>query len=100
MDTQNLDRLRKTYAAMTEDELAAIAADGYDLTDAAKAMLRAEISQRGLNIELRTAAIKPDDKVEPAIRCPTCYSEKTAPVWRCGDCGNEWDDNKEGQEAP
>jgi len=64
MDTDDLDQLRESYAGMDEDELVAIAADGYDLTDVAKRVLRAEISRRGLNIELQTAAAKSDDKAE------------------------------------
>ena len=111
MDTDSLDQLRKTYAEMSEDELDAIAADAYDLTDAAKGALRKEISRRGLNIELRTVAIVQDDSAaengpeEPqeeaaedegqvsVVCCPKCHSDKAVPVWRCGDCGHEWEDD-------
>ena len=115
MDMDSLDQLRKTYAEMTEDELAAIAADAYDLTDAAKGVLRKEISRRGLNIELQTAPIQPDDEAEKdepeelqpegeedvgelLVHCPKCHSEKVTPVYRCDDCGHEWEDEPEAQE--
>jgi len=68
MDTENVDQLRNTYAEMSEDELAAVAADAYDLTDAAKAVLRAEISRRGMTIELKnnsSGQMDPSEKPEP-----------------------------------
>ena len=84
MDTDDLDQLRQTYAGMDEDELGAIAADGCDLTDLAKRVLRAEISRRGLNIELQTAAVKSDGKAEEdgsAEEPQTDQMEEVATVW-------------------
>ena len=116
MDMDNLDQLRQTYAEMSEDELAAIAADAYDLTDAAKGVLRKEISRRGLNIELQTAPIQRDDEAkndvpeelqpegeedvgELLVHCPKCHSEKVTPVYRCDDCGHEFAGEPETEET-
>jgi hypothetical protein len=48
-------RLKKTYELMSEDELQAVADDGYELTEIAKQVLQAEISGRGLAIRLKDA---------------------------------------------
>ncbi|HEY6352569.1 MAG TPA: hypothetical protein VI636_24500 [Candidatus Angelobacter sp.] len=56
---ESIEELRATYAAMTEDELAGVASDAYDLTDAAQQVLRTVISSRGLNIELKIALSGP-----------------------------------------
>lgn len=76
MDTENLDQLRTTYAEMNEDELAAVAADAYDLTDAAKAVLRAEISRRGMNIELKGNSSEHLDPMDPTEK-----PEPVATLW-------------------
>lgn len=55
-------RLSEVYAAMTEDELQAVADDAYELTDIAKQVLQAEISHRGLPIELRKQAPASEDQ--------------------------------------
>lgn len=52
---ESIEQLKATYAGMTEDELAAVASDAYDLTDAAQHVLRMVISSRGLNIEVKSA---------------------------------------------
>lgn len=49
-------QLSEEYAAMTEDELQAVADDAYELTDIARQVLQAELSRRGLPIELRKQA--------------------------------------------
>ena len=49
---QEWRRLQELYAGMAEEELQAVAADGYQLTDIATQALRAEISQRHLDIVL------------------------------------------------
>ena len=80
----DLDQLRESYAGMDEDELAAIAADAYDLTDLAKRVLSAEISRRGLKIELQTTAVKSDDKAEEggsADEPELDQLEEVATVW-------------------
>ncbi len=51
--------LRENYARMTEDELGAVADDAYDLTPVAREALQAEISGRGLNIELKNTPPAP-----------------------------------------
>ena len=51
---ESIEQLKATYAGMTEDELAAVASDAYDLTDTAQHVLRTVISSRGLNIEVKS----------------------------------------------
>ena len=57
-------RLQELYAQMSEDELQALATDSSDLTDVAKEMLRGEISNRRLDIELSNTA-PASESVEP-----------------------------------
>jgi hypothetical protein len=45
---------REIYARMNEGELEVVASEAYDLTDAAKPLLQAEILKRGLHIPLTT----------------------------------------------
>jgi DNA-directed RNA polymerase subunit M/transcription elongation factor TFIIS len=52
-------QLRGTYERMTEDELCGVAKVARDLTPIAREALQAEISGRGLNIELKTAPPQP-----------------------------------------
>jgi hypothetical protein len=49
------ERLRERYAALTEDELQAVAGDAYELTDVARQALQSEILRRGLDIRLQPA---------------------------------------------
>ena len=49
------ERLRARYAALTEDELQAVAGDAYELTDVARQALQSEILRRGLDIRLQPA---------------------------------------------
>src|SRR6202789_149859 len=58
-------RLSEVYAAMTEEELQAVADDAYELTDIAKQVLQAEISRRGLSIELQEEAPTPENLDPP-----------------------------------
>jgi DNA-directed RNA polymerase subunit M/transcription elongation factor TFIIS len=55
-DPQEAQRLQERYAQMSDGELEAVADDGYQLTDPAQQILRAEIRQRGLGIRLRERA--------------------------------------------
>ena len=55
-DPQEAQRLQEGYAQRTDGELQAVADDGYELTDAAQQILRAEIHQRRLDIRLRDKA--------------------------------------------
>lgn len=55
-------RLREAYGQMTEEELCAVAEDANDLTPIAKETLQAVISERGLNIQLKTAATSLEDQ--------------------------------------
>jgi hypothetical protein len=52
---QEWRRLQELYAGMSEEELAAIADQGYDLTDVAKQALSGEITRRGLKVIIRMA---------------------------------------------
>lgn len=49
-------RLAETYSQMEEAELQALADNGYELTEAAREALQAEIRQRGLDLKLRDTA--------------------------------------------
>jgi hypothetical protein len=46
-------RLQATYAGMTEEELEAVAQEGYDLTKIAQQALQGEIKRRGLKVVVR-----------------------------------------------
>jgi hypothetical protein len=48
-------RLQEHYARLSDDELQAVADEGYDLTDLAKEALQAEIRGRGLHIQPKRA---------------------------------------------
>lgn len=52
---QEWRRLQSLYAGMSEEELEAVANEGYELTDVAKQALTAEISRRGLQVIVRLA---------------------------------------------
>ncbi len=64
---QEWRRLQGLYAAMSEEELEAIADESYELTDIAKQALKAEISRRGLQVIVRLAPApeKTQEKEEP-----------------------------------
>jgi len=52
---QEWRRLQSLYAGMSEEELEAVADEGYELTDVAKQALNEEISRRNLKIVVRLA---------------------------------------------
>ena len=52
-------RLQEHYARLSDDELQAVADEGYDLTELAQQSLQAEIRARGLHIHLRSASTPP-----------------------------------------
>ena len=56
--------LRETYGQMTEDEICAGAEDTYELTPIALEALQSEISERKLNIQVKTAPPAPP-KIQP-----------------------------------
>jgi DNA-directed RNA polymerase subunit M/transcription elongation factor TFIIS len=58
-------RLTDQYSAMSDDELEAVANDGWELTDVAQQTLQSEISSRGLKIQLK-AAPPPSQPPEPS----------------------------------
>ncbi len=58
-------KLKEHYAAMSDDELQAVAGDGWDLTDVAQQALQAELSSRRLNVKI-AAAPTPSPAPEPA----------------------------------
>ncbi|MGZ4816054.1 MAG: hypothetical protein ACXVZV_11635 [Terriglobales bacterium] len=60
---QEWQRLQEVYSQMSDDELQAVADDGYGLTDTAKQVLTAEIKARGLDIELQESAPKSEEQV-------------------------------------
>jgi len=55
-------RLKETYLQMSDEELEAVAEDGYELTDVAQQALTGEIARRGLKLELKKA---PEPQPEP-----------------------------------
>jgi hypothetical protein len=57
--------LQELYGSMADEELQAVANDGYQLTDIARQALRAEISRRHLDIVLNETAPLSDDEEEP-----------------------------------
>ena|SRR5579864_7618789 len=61
--TQEWQRLQELYGSMSEEELEAVANDGYELTDIAKQALTAEISRRHLQVVVRFAP--PPEEPEP-----------------------------------
>ena len=52
---EELRRLQERYAGMSDGELEAIAAKGYELTEEAQSALHAELGRRRLDIEITTA---------------------------------------------
>jgi DNA-directed RNA polymerase subunit M/transcription elongation factor TFIIS len=58
---QELQQLKENYSRMTEEELAAIAEDAYDLTDIAREALQAVVTERGFTVQL---------KLEPSAPAP------------------------------
>lgn len=52
-------QLKEVYKRMTEEELAHVADEAYQLTDTAKQTLAGEISRRGLNVQLKESPPKP-----------------------------------------
>ena len=54
-------QLSETYAAMTDDELQAVADEAYELTDVARQALQTEITRRGLPVELQKEAQAEED---------------------------------------
>jgi hypothetical protein len=58
---QEWRRLQDVYAGMSEEELQAVANQGYELTDIAKQALTAEISRRGLKVVVRLAPPENED---------------------------------------
>ena len=69
--TAEWNRLEELYRQLSDDELEAVADDGYELTDLARQALQAEISQRHLDIKLREAPSVAEDgeprgNVDPA----------------------------------
>jgi predicted metal-dependent enzyme (double-stranded beta helix superfamily) len=53
-------RLQEMYVQMSEGEVRAVADEGYDLTELARHALQAEISRRGLNVQIRVLVYLPD----------------------------------------
>jgi hypothetical protein len=58
-------RLQELYGGMAEEELHAVADEGYELTEIAQQALRAEISRRGLDIVLKETPPPSDVVDEP-----------------------------------
>jgi hypothetical protein len=64
LDPEESRRLQEHYARLSDDELEAVADEGYDLTDLAKQALQAEMLGRGLHILLRSAPTSPQPDPE------------------------------------
>jgi DNA-directed RNA polymerase subunit M/transcription elongation factor TFIIS len=58
-------RLKEHYAAMSDDELQAVAGDGWELTEVAQQALQAELSSRRLDVKI-AAAPPPSPAPEPS----------------------------------
>ena len=58
---QEWRRLQELYHDLSEEELAAVAAEGYALTDVAKQALHAEIARRNLKVIVRLAPPEPEE---------------------------------------
>jgi len=56
---ESVEQLQQTYALMTDEEIAAVASDAYDLTQTARQALQAEIARRGLKIGPQPAPPQP-----------------------------------------
>jgi DNA-directed RNA polymerase subunit M/transcription elongation factor TFIIS len=54
-------RLKDVYAQMSDDELAVVAGECYQLTDLAKQALEAETGRRGLGLKLASTPPEPED---------------------------------------
>ena len=64
--TTEWQRLTAQYAEMDDEELQAIANDGYELTDIAKQALQSELSRRRVDVKLReTPAAQDEDPPDP-----------------------------------
>lgn len=61
---QQFSRAKEHYAGMTEDEIGALAADAYDLTDIGRQALAAVIAEKGFKIQLAVAP-SPEEREEP-----------------------------------
>ena len=59
---QEWRRLQQLYAGMSEDELEAVAVQGFDLTDIAKQALHAEIARRNLKVVVRLAPPQKEER--------------------------------------
>lgn len=59
-------RLQELYAGMSDEELEAVADQGYDLTDIAKQALNAEISRRHIKLTVRLA--RPKQEEAPQVK--------------------------------
>jgi DNA-directed RNA polymerase subunit M/transcription elongation factor TFIIS len=59
-------RLQELYARLTDEELQAVADDGYDLTEVAKQALQGEILGRGLHIQLKDVPVPPGSHQGPS----------------------------------
>jgi len=66
-------RLQERHKRLSDDELLAVADEGYDLTDIAKQFLQSEILGRGLQIQLRSAPPTTEADLRPTI--------STRPIW-------------------
>ncbi len=63
---QERERLAETYAAMSDDELEALAESAESLTDVARLTLSEEMARRGLDfVETRSAADEAPESVQP-----------------------------------
>ena len=58
---QEYNRLTALYRKMADDELEAVAAEAYDLTEIAREVLASEISSRGLRVTLNLTPPSSDD---------------------------------------
>lgn len=61
-------QLAEHYASLTDDELWQLADNSGSLTDLAKELLKAEISRRGLMVEMRDVSGGASERIQPFVR--------------------------------
>jgi hypothetical protein len=77
---ESLEQLQKTYALMTDEEIAEVASDADDLTETARQALQYEIAKRGLKIAPKPAPPQPDPGTEQEDEDPDSGLEVVASV--------------------
>jgi hypothetical protein len=72
---------KEHYASLTEDEIGALADDAYNLTETGREALAAVISERGLDLKLKTVPAAPPSHLGPCDRLDIDDSELVSYGW-------------------